>query len=134
MKAEREPFAGISEDWDGEPLPGTLFVGADDGATLMLAGICVSVPETPGPYGGSPYTTKTLDGFSLMPGVYDLSLSYFNVDYPGPEANLAVLDCSISPAGTIGEVIPEDNDETPDENPCICPVSDAGGVGIAASA
>lgn len=114
------------ENWDGTPVSGTVFLGADDGATLKIGEICIKVPDNYGPQGGSPYTSKSVS-VSLAPGIYEVSLSYFNINYNPPSLNVARLDFSL-PGEAVGEIIPEENDDIPEESACECTDEDDGGV------
>ena len=113
------------ENWDGRPIPCTIMVGADDGATLSFAGASLTVPDVPGPQGGSRYTEKT-DTVNVYPGRYEATLSYYNISYNPPEGNVASLNYSIS-LGTLQEQTPPQNYEPPPSVPCACRNSDEGG-------
>ncbi len=111
-------------DWDGNPISVTLTATADDSAKLKLGEISVSASyDTSARRPG----TNTATG-SLMPGVYEASLSFSNIDYNPPSGNVAVLNYGIS-AGAAGTLVPEENEEDPEQNNCRCDENedDAGG-------
>lgn len=99
------------ENWDRNPVQGTITLGADDGATLKIGDTVVSVPDAYGPQGGSPYTSKT-QTIELYPGIYNVSLEYFNINYNPPSLNVARLDFSL-PGEVSDEIVPEENDPEP---------------------
>ncbi|MCD8283631.1 MAG: hypothetical protein LUD52_02780, partial [Opitutae bacterium] len=53
--------------------------------------------------------------------------TYSNIGYNPPEGNVASLTYSL-PCGTAGKVVPEDNDDSPEDCDCPCGDDDAGGV------
>ena len=117
------------EHWrPGETVTGTVFLGADDGATLSIAGHSFTVPENNkyGPQGGSPYTSISRR-IELLPGIYEVTLSYFNINYNPPSLNVARLDFSL-PGEDLEEIIPEENDSEPEESACECSGKDDGGA------
>lgn len=117
------------EHWrPGETVTGTVFLGADDGASLSIAGHSFTVPENNkyGPQGGSPYTSISRR-IELLPGIYEVTLSYFNINYNPPSLNVARLDFSL-PGEDLEEIIPEENDSEPEESACECSGKDDGGA------
>ena len=113
----------IPENWDGNPIPVELSVRADDLATLTLGAGSVSasydkVNRCPG---------ENSAIVALMPGVYNASLEFTNIDYNPPSGNVAVLSYGIS-AGRAGTIVPADNSEEPKECECSCGGGDEGGA------
>ena len=107
------------ENWDGNRIPVTLNVTADDSADFSLGGISVSAQFRGGPGHG------TASG-ELNPGTYDASLFFTNIDYKPPEGNVAVLDWGVS-VGEPGTVVPGDNPKPLQPQTCTCGEGDAGG-------
>nr|MCR5184135.1 hypothetical protein [Opitutales bacterium] len=98
----------------GQKVTGTVSLGADDAATLKIGDFKLSVPDNYGPQGGSPYTSKSVS-VDFVPGIYAVSLEYFNINYNPPSQNVARLDFSL-PGEDVGEIVPVDNDPVPEKS------------------
>lgn len=109
------------ENWDGKPISVSFSVSADDNATLSVGGTSISSSYSRDVGGPVPASGMAL----LNPGIYEVSLSYLNIDYKPPSGNVASLSWSVS-SGRAGTLIPEKNDPPP-PSLCDCDDSDKGG-------
>lgn len=134
--AGEDPHRGFSKFWTWQitiptedpapPVPRprscSFFVGADDLARLEIGNGNIAELLPRGPQGGGTYA-ENHGSCMLMPGVYNVSLSYDNIDYDPAKNNAAALAFGISYESnpTYPEkALPDDNTPISTPKPCPC--------------